>query len=70
MVTYSLMDHPHSEIINRLGGNGAVAKLCKVTSQAVSKWRRDGFPSYREDYLRLARPEAFSEPGDATKEAA
>jgi hypothetical protein len=55
------MEHSnHSVVIDRLGGNVAVAGLCRVTSQAVSKWRRDGIPPARLMFLRLARPEAFA----------
>lgn len=69
MVTYGSMSHPHSQVIDRLGGNNAVAKLCRVSSQAVSKWRKEGFPIYREDYLRLARPDAFVTDTDIQKAA-
>jgi hypothetical protein len=48
------------QIIDSLGGNGAVAKLCEVTPQAVWQWRRDGIPRARLLYLRAIRPEAFA----------
>lgn len=52
--------HPDSFIVDRLGGPTAVAALCRISSQAVSQWRRHGIPSARRDYLALLRPEAFS----------
>lgn len=53
------MNKEHSEIIDRLGGTCATARLFKVTSQAVSKWRNEGIPSYRIDYLELLRPDVI-----------
>jgi hypothetical protein len=50
--------HPHSKIIDSLGGTVAVAEMCRVTSQAVSKWRKDGIPEARLMYLQIAKPEA------------
>lgn len=46
-------------IIDALGGTAEVAKLCKVKPPSVSEWRRNGIPSYRIDFLRLARPDVF-----------
>lgn len=60
MVTIGGMEHHDSSIIDALGGNTKVAVLCNVSSQAVSKWRREGIPEARLMYLRLARPEVFS----------
>jgi hypothetical protein len=42
-----------SELIDKLGGSGAVARLCGVTSQAVSVWRRKGIPDLRRRLLML-----------------
>jgi DNA-binding transcriptional regulator YdaS (Cro superfamily) len=51
-------------IIDRLGGNAAVAELCEVTPQAVSQWR-SGIPRARLLYLRAVRPDVFAdEAGD------
>jgi len=50
-----------SEIIDALGGTGAVAELCRISDAAVSQWREAGIPEYRMMYLRLARPLVFSE---------
>lgn len=51
-------------LIDRLGGTNAVAALCEVTPQAVSQWREDGIPNARLMFLKLARPDAFSPPGN------
>jgi hypothetical protein len=60
MLTIATMKtpHPHSQIIDSLGGTVAVAEMCRVTSQAVSKWRKDGIPEARLMYLQIAKPEA------------
>jgi hypothetical protein len=47
------------QIIDYLGGNGLVAKLCEVTPQAVWQWRRAGIPRARLMFLRAVRPDAF-----------
>lgn len=49
----------HSRIIDQLGGTTKVAALCRVKSQAVSRWRRDGIPQARLMYLELIAPKAF-----------
>lgn len=60
MVTIKIMEHiNHSQLIDKLGGTGAVARIFKVSSQAVSKMRKNGIPQYRIDYLKLLRPELF-----------
>ncbi|MBR8028895.1 hypothetical protein KDX27_30290 [Burkholderia cenocepacia] len=48
-----------SQIIDRLGGTGAVADLFEIDSAAVSQWRKKGIPKPRLQFLRLAHPEAF-----------
>jgi hypothetical protein len=48
-----------AHVIDALGGTGAVAKLCEVSSQAVTQWRRAGIPHARLMYLRAVRPAAF-----------
>lgn len=53
--------HPDSEIIDAMGGSGEVARLCLISSQAVSQWRRAGIPGARRQYLQLVRPGAFSQ---------
>lgn len=60
MVTMIHMEHAeHSKIIDRIGGTADCARICAVSSQAVSKWRREGIPEARLMYLRLRCPEAF-----------
>ncbi len=53
------MDSNH--IIDSLGGTNEVARICQVTAQAVSQWRADGIPHARLMYLKLARPDVFTE---------
>jgi phage terminase Nu1 subunit (DNA packaging protein) len=50
-----------SDIIDALGGTGEVAKLCEVTSQAVSQWRQNGIPAAQRRFLKLARADAFAQ---------
>lgn len=51
--------HPDSQKIDLLGGTNAVARLCKVRSPSVSKWRQNGIPKARKLYLELIRPDVF-----------
>lgn len=48
-----------SEIIDALGGTSEVARLCEVTTGAVSQWRNAGIPKARLMFLKLARPNVF-----------
>lgn len=48
---------PYSILIDALGGTTQVAEICRVSSQAVSKWRRDGIPQSRLMYLQVIRPD-------------
>lgn len=48
-----------NEIIDRLGGTGCVAVLCRVTTGAVSQWRINGIPEARMMYLKVIRPDVF-----------
>lgn len=57
----SRMEHFDSSVIDSIGGNAKVAELCNISSQAVSKWRREGIPQARRQFLELAFPEAFAE---------
>lgn len=60
-----------SEIIDRLGGTVAVARLCEVEPPSVSEWRHRGIPRARLMYLKLAKPEVFRDHDHAPhKEAA
>ena len=47
------------KVIDKLGGTTAVAKLCNVTSQAVSQWRKLGIPKARLMFLRVLRSVAI-----------
>ena len=51
--------HPDSQLIDALGGSVVTARICRVTSQAVSQWRRHGIPEPRRMYLELLRPDVF-----------
>lgn len=55
------MEENSSQIIDALGGTGAVARLCEVTKGAVSQWRENGIPPARLMFMRLARPDVFSQ---------
>lgn len=57
-----------NQIIDAIGGTSAVAKLCNVTTGAVSQWREDGIPRARLMYLRVIRPDVFP-PSDLPTEA-
>lgn len=57
-----------SEIIDKFGGTTAVACLCDVSPQAVSKWKRYGVPKYRLKYLKLLKPELFEHNNKAVNE--
>jgi len=48
-----------STIIDRLGGTGAVAKLCEITAPSVSEWRTRGIPKPWRKYLEAIRPDVF-----------
>lgn len=70
------MDINANVVIDKLGGTGATAKLCKTSPGAVSQWRKDGIPQARLMFLELARPDVFVEVGagdtasQSTQEAA
>jgi hypothetical protein len=56
------------DIIKRLGGTAAVAKLCDCSPQAVSQWfgadsdgKQREIPKARLMYLKAVRPEVFVE---------
>ena len=57
-----------SEIIDRLGGTFAVAKLFNLAPPSVSEWKaKEKIPEARMMFLRLATPDVF---GPAPREAA
>jgi hypothetical protein len=49
--------HADSALIDRMGGTVEVARLCEVTPQAVTQWRRAGIPHPRRMYLAVVRPD-------------
>lgn len=55
----SMLKHEDSAVIDALGGTVATSKLCDVSSQAVTQWRRAGIPKPWRMYLRLLRPQVF-----------
>ena len=71
MVTIWTMGHTqHSQLIDQMGGTVAVARICNVSSQAVSKWRNEGIPEARLMYLKLLNPEIFQQDQTNTEDAA
>lgn len=60
------MDKNANDVIDKLGGTGATARLCETSPGAVSQWRRDGIPPARLMYLKLARPDVFGVGADTT----
>lgn len=61
MVTMISMEHKnYSKLIDDMDGTVAVARLCNVSSQAVSKWRNEGIPGARAMYLELLFPDLFA----------
>lgn len=57
-------------VIDRLGGTTAVAKLCDCRPPSVHQWRTDGIPKYRLQFLRLARPDVFTDLEPKSEQAA
>lgn len=51
--------HPDAALIDAMGGTVKVARLCEVSPQAVTQWRRAGIPRARRMYLRVLRPDLF-----------
>jgi len=48
-----------NEIIDALGGTGEVARLCQITTGAVSQWREKGIPKSWMMFFRQRNPELF-----------
>ncbi len=53
------MNEEANTIIDSLGGTGAVAKMCEVTTGAVSQWRNNGLPKTQRKFLMAIRPDVF-----------
>jgi hypothetical protein len=61
MVTMFAVTHNNAPfVIELLGGTAEVSRLCRVSSQAVSKWKREGIPEARLMYLQAIRPDVFA----------
>lgn len=66
MLTITDMDKSDIEIIKSFGGTGATARLCGVTSQAVSQWKKNGIPRpWRRFLEERAKVRASSSRGAA-----
>lgn len=51
-----------NELIDKLGGTSEVARMCEINPASVSEWRQRGeIPKARLMYLKLLRPEIFTE---------
>lgn len=48
-------------VIDALGGTKKVADLCGVKPPSVSEWKRKGMPNGWVHFLRLLRPDVWSE---------
>lgn len=49
-----------SEIIARLGGVTAVARMFRIKPPSACQWRTAGIPAARMMYLEVAHPEALA----------
>lgn len=60
-----------AQIIEKLGGTLAVARLFDITAPSVSEWKHPdrGIPKARMQTLRLLHPDLFG-PAPSDKEAA
>lgn len=67
-------EHDAEKIIQDMGGNGAVAELCNITSGAVSQWLSTGIPEYRMLFFRVKHPQLAErwplQPSELRKNAA
>lgn len=55
-------------IIKKLGGGVKTAALCQVSPAAVSQWIENGIPPARLMFLKLARPDVFTENDDLKRQ--
>ena len=51
-----------NQIIDALGGTAEVSRLCEVSMEAVSQWKKNSIPKSRLMFLKLARPDVFANP--------
>lgn len=47
------------EIIEKLGGCCAIAKMLNIKSPSISYWKRKGIPELRRIQLQALRPDVF-----------
>lgn len=59
--------HDDSAVIEKAGGPSVIARLCEISPQAVSQWRKAGIPRARRMYLELKLPDAFLAAGASAK---
>ena len=45
--------HPHSKLIDLLGGTTVVADMFNIKKPSVSAWRKNGIPDARMMYLEI-----------------
>ena len=46
-------NHPHTNLIDLLGGTTVVADIFNVKKPSVSAWRKNGIPEARMMYLEI-----------------
>ena len=51
-----------NEIIDALGGTGAVAKMCGLADPTVSTWRKRRIPKSWARYFQSVRPDLYDLP--------
>ena len=57
-----------NRIIDALGGTSVAAEIFEVTTGGVSQWRKTGIPKTQLKFIRLLRPDLFSdEPSSAPR---
>lgn len=54
-----MMTKTDADLIDAFGGTSEVARLCDLTTGAVSQWRTNGIPKPWMKFLRLAKPKVF-----------
>lgn len=52
-----------NDVIERLGGTYAVAKIFGIAPPSVSEWKRNGIPAARRMYLELKYPDLLHADG-------
>ena len=66
-----MRDMDANQIIDALGGTAETARICEVSMPSVSEWRsKNHIPAARLMFLRLLRPDVFSELDSKQRDAA